>query len=185
MVIFLLIFLFISFLFMPIKITLYFSNKDYFIRLYRFNLLSKEGGLLKKFITKSKTKKNYKKKSKKTNTKKKPFLKISFKRLYGKLKNNVYKPKLNLCVNLNFSLADAATTAIFYGLLCNLNYIIYKILSIIFNLSGFNFNPNPEFKDSLLLEFTISSIISCNLAQIIYMLFLIFKCKEKIEEVAP
>lgn len=181
MVILLLIFLFISLFFIPFKITLYCSKDDYSIKFYKFKVLSKEGGFLRRFISKSKMKK----KSKKATTKNNSFMKISFKLLYHSLSNNIYKPKLQFFMNLNYSLADASRTAIFYGLLCNFNYIIYKILSIIFNLKGFNLDLNPEFKENLLLEFTISSIISCNLAQIIYMLFLIFKCREKIEEVTP
>lgn len=177
MVIILLFFLIISFLFIPFKITLYFSKEDYYIKLYRLNILSKEGGLLKRFISKSKPK--AKKKFKKTTTRNKSFIKVSFKLLYHSLSDNIYKPKLHFFANLDYSLSDAANTAILYGILTNLNYITYKILSIFFNLSQFNFDLNPEFTDNSLLEFTISSIIYFNLAQIIYILFLVFKSRKK------
>lgn len=184
MVIILLVISFITILFIPFKITLYISRHDYFIKLNRLILLSKEGGILKKFISKSKVKK-VKKKSKNVASKNKSFIKVSIKLLYNSLKNNRYKPKLKISINFNYSLADAYKTAIFYGLSSNLELVLYNLFSIIFKFTQFNFNLEPEFKDNMLLEFTISSIISFNLAQIIYMLFLILKSRKKNEEVTP
>lgn len=189
MVIILLIILFFSLFFIPIKINIFVSKEDYSIKLYRLVVFSKEGGLLRKIKRKDKIKVKNKEGAKgdiKIEKKKgKLSLKISFIKLYRRLRNNIFKPKLKIFLNLNYSLSDAANTAILYGILSNFNYIFYEILSILFKLRNFNFNINPDFNDNLLLEFTISSIISCNLAQIIYMLFLIIKSREKNEEVNP
>lgn len=184
MVIFLLIISFISVLFIPLRVKLYISKYDYYIKLNRLNLLSKNGGILKKYISKPK-KAKVKKKAKKTTTKKKPLKKISFKLLHRNLKHNFYKPKFKLFINLNYSLADAANTAIIYGLLCNINYMLYNLFSIVFNFNNCDINLNPEYKDNFLVEFTISSIISFNLAQIIYILYLVLKSREKFQEVNP
>ncbi|MGM9971502.1 MAG: DUF2953 domain-containing protein, partial [Anaeroplasmataceae bacterium] len=75
---------------------------------------------LKKFINKenSSTKSQYDNKKKNLKDKKK---KLSYKKLMNNLSRNYYKPTIKLISKLEYSLNDAAYTAIFYGILNNLN----------------------------------------------------------------
>lgn len=183
----------IFFIPIPIKFKAYYGNDDYYVKLYNLNLFSKQGGIIKKFINKKKSKKSNTNSTKKKNSAKKKSDSnekdnnsnkkkkvISYSRLYSKLTNNKFKPKLKFYLNSKYDLSDAANTAIVYGLSNNINFILYNILSIVFKIKNFKFNLMPLFNSNLYFNITIDGIFTFNIAQIIYILFLI---RKNIEEV--
>ena len=96
---------------------------------------------------------------------------------------NKLKPKIIINASLVYGIDDAAFTAILYGLLCNIPNLLYLILNIIFKVKKLSLDIEPKFNKTL-LTFGITSIFYFNIANIIYILFLLFKSKE-IKEVAP
>lgn len=192
MVIMVILLVILSLLFIPIrlKLNIHYSKDNYYLKVYNINFYSKDGGILKEYLSKKKdsstsypSKSNEKYAKYKVSNKDKH--KLDVKALIKKLHNNKFKPNLKLYTDVAFSLGDAAKTAIFYGLSWNIQTILHTLFSVVFSIKVFKLDINPKFKDSLLLEFTISSIITFNLAQIIYVIFLTLKCRTKIEEVIP
>ena len=118
---------------------------------------------------------NTKEESKEKYREKLRYKKLSIKLLFKNLFNNSYKPYLNISSNIDFSVNDAAGTAIVYGLLNSLNPIIFKLLSSFFKIKNFNNKFNPIFKDKYIINISIMCILTINIAKIIYMLFLIKK----------
>ncbi|SFC23161.1 DUF2953 domain-containing protein [Clostridium uliginosum] len=179
--IFLIIFLIILIIILipfPLKISIYFSNEDYYIKLYKFVIVSKE---------KSKNE-SLKKKGKKENQKNplfNTFKKLNKKYLINKLYHTKFKPWINLKGQLDYSLGDAAHTAVSYGVLSQLCPLIYLIFNILFKSHKFKFNMNPIFKDEILVKFEISSIIFFSIANIINILIIVCKCMIYSKEVDP
>ena len=99
------------------------------------------------------------------------------------MKLNKFKPKIKLNGDINYGIEDAALCALLYGLLCNISSFIYILLKIIFKIKTLDLNINPKF-NTFTLSFGITSIFYFNIANIIYILYLIFKSME-IKEVAP
>ena len=179
--------IFILFIPIPLKFNLHYSKDRYYIKFYNINIISNDDGILKKFLNKkdniikeskinySKTKDDIEIDYKGKNLNLKPFLKT----LYINLKRNKFKPSIRFSSNSSYSLGDDSRTAICLGLFYNINPILLYIFSILFKVKLLKTDFNPIFKDELLFELTIRSIITFNLAQIIYILFIIYKSIRK------
>jgi Protein of unknown function (DUF2953). len=155
------IFIFIIFIFLvPIrlKFTIIFENNKF--NLYLFN------------IKLNKKKKKEKKVSKK-NKPKASFLKDPLK-ILSNLYFNKFKPKLSIEASINYGFDDAAITGICYGILHSLSSYIFLLTNCITKIKKYEFNVNPHFNEET-FNFRISSIISLNLAKLIYMGILIIK----------
>ncbi|EKQ56344.1 MAG: Protein of unknown function (DUF2953) [Clostridium sp. Maddingley MBC34-26] len=159
---------------LPIKISIYYSTKDYYIKLYKITLVSKKkranriryDAINKKPIIKKERK----------------FLSRFYRNINTKtLMNNLYnlnlkfKPLLKLRLSLDYSLSDAARTALFYGILTQFPPIIYTLLKRYFKINKFKFNINPIFEDIFLLKIETTSIIFLSFANIIYITIIFFK----------
>lgn len=190
--------LFIILITMPIKLTLYISKNYFYIKVYNILLFSPEEGLINKLFKKLSIKKSSKdaksqdSKKRKYNTKSYNPLsknlknkKLSIRKLYNNLTSNKFKPKLKFIGSIDFELEDAAITAITYGVASNLIPLLYCNFSKIFKVKKFSLDINPNFTGKNLLNFTITSIISFNIVQIIYILFLTINSFENKKEVAP
>lgn len=166
-------------LFFPInlKFKLVFSEKDFKINLYKFEILS-----LNKILGAHKEKKEISKKGnkdtkiKKSSKKKRTFLKppsnLTIAKLIKLLTKSKFKPSLKIVLDLNFSSEDAALTAILYGFIHQILSLIYTRLDYFFNLKKFTGNINPKFNNENYLFFEVQGIITINFAQIIYIGFL-------------
>jgi len=107
------------------------------------------------------------------------FKETPFKKLYHNLAYNKFKPTLKFDSNISYSLGDSSKTAIAFGLLYNINPILLNIFSIIFKVKRYKNDFKPIFKDKILFELTLNSIITFNLAKIIYICFIIIKSFNK------
>lgn len=178
-------------LFIPIPLSFHFyvSKDRFYVKIYNINLLSNDGGLIKKFLNKKKPKEDKGKNIEKTiddykddndsSNKKVKFKEIPFKKLYHNLAYNKFKPTLKFDSNISYSLGDSSKTAIAFGLLYNINPILLNIFSIIFKVKRYKNDFKPIFKDKILFELTLNSIITFNLAKIIYICFIIIKSFNK------
>ena len=173
---FLLLILFIP---IPLKFYVKYSDNFYEIKLYNINIISSNGGIIKKIIHNKKIKgKNIvsnEEKVDETVNKKIRERKLSIKLLLKKLSNNKFKPRFTFNSTVEYSLSDAARTAIFYGILNSFNPFIYKGLSIPFKIKDFNNSYKAIFEDKTIINISIMCILTFNIAEIIYMLFLIMK----------
>ena len=174
-----LVILLIFFIPIPIKINIYYSTVDYYVKLYGLPIISKKKSTL---ITKHH--------KIKPSTEKEPnfFRKfiivkdlnyIDFKSLILTLYNLKFKPLLKIKFSLDYSLNDAARTAIFYGILYQIPPLIYFLINIPFKTYKFNFKVNPIFKDKFLLRIETSSIIFISFANIIYIIIILFRFIKK------
>ncbi|AQS04521.1 DUF2953 domain-containing protein [Clostridium beijerinckii] len=159
----------------PIKFSIYYSTIDYYIKLYGFNLISKN----KKRATRIKKTKNSPLIKNKHKFFSKINSKINFKHLISTLNSLKYKPLLRLHLSLEYSLNDAARTAIFYGAIYNTTSLTYILLNYLFNIKKFNFKITPVFDDKFLLKIETSSIIFLSLANIIYIIINLLKNNDK------
>ena len=173
----LLILLFLLFFTINLKFKLVFSEKDFKINLYKFEILS-----LNKILGAHKEKKEISKKGnkdtkiKKSSKKKRTFLKppsnLTIAKLIKLLTKSKFKPSLKIVLDLNFSSEDAALTAILYGFIHQILSLIYTRLDCFFKLKKFTGNINPKFNNENYLFFEVQGIITINFAQIIYIGFL-------------
>ena len=194
-----LILLLLLFIPLPLKFSIFISKEEYFFKFYNLNLFSKDDGLIKKILNKMKNSKikedkhvddEINKANKNSNKKEKKNFNIKFdkhliKNIYKTIKKNKFKPSIKYNGNIKYSLSDSSNTAIFYGLLSNINPFLYYLFNIVFKVKKFKNKFNPIFKDEIIYELSISCIITFNLAQIIYIALLILKCLLKNKEVNP
>ena len=179
----------ILFIPIPLKFKIHYSKDRYYIKFYNINLLSNDGGILNKLLNKKEktTKKKKKRKTKSEDPKKYTNIdpkkrkfdidyKLLIKNIYFELSRNKFKPSIKFNSDTIYSLGDASRTAIFLGVFYNINPILLYIFSIIFKVKVLDNDVKPIFKDQILFEITISSIITFNLAKIIYMGIIIYKC---------
>lgn len=170
MKILLFILLLLLFIPIPIKISISYSQGNYYIKLYKFYILSNEtkdlnsSKILKhKKKTKSKEKKN----------------KIHFKdilEILKTLRKIKFKPKLKLNGKLEYSAGDSKNTAISYGIISGVCPPILEVIKILFTLKKVDINVNPIFKDELLVNFELISIIYTSIVKTIYMTITVAKC---------
>lgn len=161
----------------PLKITLTYSGGKAHFRIY-----NKEINLKKKT----------KKKAEEVTAKQKDALEEAtdsgdlfnfknIKKIIKALKNNKYKFTLKSKISIDYSLEDAAHTAILFGLLNSLLSTTYIVLNMFFKIKEYDFKVTPQY-NNYYFNFEIESIISLNLAKIIYMCIIIFytlKFKDK------
>lgn len=105
----------------------------------------------------------------------------NIKKIVKTLKNNKFKFKLKSKISIDYSLEDAAHTAILFGLLNSLLSTIYIVLNMFFKVKNYDFKVTPQYNNNY-FNFEIKSIISLNLAKIIYMCIIVFytlKFKDK------
>lgn len=164
--------LLIFFIPIPIKLSMYFSTVDYYIKLYKITIFSKKK---RKSKTDSRNSKPVVKKEGEFFSK--FYKKINFSSLIKSLYhlNLKFKPSLRIKLSLDYSLNDAARTAIFYGILSQLNPIIYITLKRPFHVNRYNIKINPIFEDRFLLKIETSSIIFLSFANIIYITIIFLK----------
>lgn len=164
----------------PFKFNIYFSGVNYYIKLYGITIMSQKKVEKKKNLS-PKTEPKLKKKTINFSKlyEKIDFKSLEYKSLISKLYHSKFKPILKISLFMDYSLNDAARTAIFYGLLCQTPPIIYLILSVLFKLNKFNFKINPIFQDKFFLKFETSSIFFLSFANIIYIIIILFKFTNK------
>lgn len=97
--------------------------------------------------------------------------KLSYKLLVDHLHKNIFKPWIKFYCKIDYSLEDSATTAISYGLLYNLNPILYSLLNVFFSIKAFNFVITPHFKDITEVDIKLKSIVFFNLYQAIIIFY--------------
>lgn len=164
----LLITLFIPF---PLKLVLHASKSDFYLKLYGYTIVSQES-----------LKKNKKNKF----LKKFDFSISNSKKFASRLYYSKLKPLLNININFAYSFNDAAKTAISYGIFGEFPNITCLILKIPFKLHKYDFNIKPIFKEDIILNFEIKSIIFLSFAHIINILILMIKSyKKSVKEVTP
>jgi len=175
-----LVILLIFFIPIPIKFNIYCSTIDYYVKLYGLTIISKKRSKYKGKHS-PKIKPSIKKEHKLfssfyNNIGLKP---MDFKSLISTLYNLKFKPLLKIKSSLDYSLNDAARTAIFYGVLYQTPPLIYSLINIPFKTFKFNFKINPIFEDKFLLKIETSSIIFISFANIIYIIIILFKFIKK------
>lgn len=165
-IIFFIIFL-ILFIHIKIKFKIEYENTK--LRMYIYNF---EIPLNKKKKSPLKTKKQKRKASKKN------FLlsKVSIKplKLLDSIISNKYKPKLTINNSMKYSLEDAALTAELFGGIHILFYFISSFINLFLNFKP-NFKIEPTFSNATYFDIKLDGILSINLAQIIFILFLLLK----------
>jgi len=171
-----LVILLILFIPIPMKFNIYYSTIDYYVKLSGLTIISKK---------KSKYKEKHSHKIESSIKKEHKFFSsfynniglksIDFKSLISILYNLKFKPLLKIKFSLDYSLNDAAKTAIFYGVLYEMPPLIYFLINIPFKTYKFNFKINPIFEDKFLLKIETSSIIFISFANIIYIIIILFK----------
>lgn len=149
----------ILFIPIPLKITANYTDKKIHIFFY-----NKE---LKVRVPKNKHKREKKITKKKNNIQ-------MLKAFINFLDKSLIKLNINLNIDVAIGLEDAAHLAILYGILNTLNYPIHRIVSIVFNISNFEFNITPYFNKTI-FSFKLKSIIYVTLAKLIYTAFNIIK----------
>lgn len=178
MEIFLTLFIIIMFFPIPLKFYIYYYNNCYFVKLYNFTLFDNAAFKKKKENIKHKEyNPPIKDKDKSKDKASDLFKSITYrdiKVIINKLSKLKFKPVLNLSSKLQYSFDDAARTAISYGVLSNIPSIIYFCINIIFKTKKYDFEIIPHFNDKLLLKLESKSIIFISIANIIYMIFILF-----------
>jgi hypothetical protein len=165
----LLIILLLFFIPIPIKLNIYYSNINYFIKLYNLTIISKT-----KSENKSKKSAHKEKHEQFSNFNDEINLKTLLLDLHNT--NLKFKPLLRIKFDFSYSFTDAARTAISYGVLYQFPPLIYKLLGFLFKVSKFNYKITPIFEDKFLVKIEISSIIFLSVANIIYITIILFRC---------
>lgn len=180
----------------PMKTKISFNEGIFKLKIFNLNIFSSNNGienkLLKKLINKTnidfKKETTIKYKNKKAIKpsplkRKKIIKKISIRKLYSNISCNKFKPLIKIDGDLTFGIDDAAYCAILYGLLCNIPTLLRLILEKAFKVKDIKLNIIPKFNTNT-IYFGITSIFYFNVANIIYILYLMYKSFE-IEEVTP
>lgn len=113
-----------------------------------------------------------KKKKKKKKQKENVFQFESIKKIANKLNKAPLKPSVKFNMDIHYGLEDAAVTAILYGLFQSIFSLIYNVFSLYFKVKKFAPKANPVFNKEI-LNLEIKSIITINLANIIYITIII------------
>lgn len=163
------IFVLILFCPIPLKITLQYMDGIFILKLFNKTLIP------------SKKKKIKNKKAKAT----KDFAEIPKEKKASKfkisdgidivnfLRNTKVKFTLRTKYELEYSIEDAAINALVYGLLHQLNAILYTLLKSFFKVKRFDPLIKTKYNDNY-FNIKISSIIMLNLAKIIYIILFIY-----------
>ncbi|SHI92033.1 Protein of unknown function [Clostridium cavendishii DSM 21758] len=163
----LLCFIFLVLVPFPLKLNITLENKE--LKIYFFKIL---------LFSKERTKRKIAKKKKKTSKTKSYSSKITIDKLrslYKTLTRNLFKSKLEIYFCMEYSLNDAAYTALSIAPAYDLAMLLINILDMPFKVKIKALTITPIFKDKFLLKLHFTSIIWTNLAKIIYVSILIFK----------
>ena len=186
MTIFFIAFFVILFFPIPLKFIICYSDENYYVKLFNINIIKKKSSANKKeeaqnsdnnIPNKDTPPKKHSKKISSTVLKPKVILRG--------LNNNRFKPFLWLKGSFDYSINDAALTAISYGLLSAVFPLLIRIFNMIFNIKKFSLPIKPLFKDKLIVKIEIKCIICFSVVQIIYMVFSIVKEMIKEMEANP
>lgn len=113
--------------------------------------------------------------SKKEKRKEKKKIKIHIiKDFINFLDKSSVKLNINLKIHIDIGIEDAANLAILYGVLSSLNYPLYRLISIVFNIRDFKLNITPCFNKTI-FSFKSESIIYVTLAKLIYITLSVIK----------
>lgn len=180
----------------PLKVGISLNEGIFKLKIFNLNIFSSNNGIENKLIKKLVNKTNIdfkkettikfkdKKASKSSPLKRKKIIKkISIRKLYTNISNNKFRPLIKIDGHLTFGIEDAAYCAILYGLLCNIPTLLGLILEKFFQVKDIKINIIPKFNTNT-ISFGITSIFYFNVANIIYILYLIYKSFE-IKEVTP
>lgn len=173
MKILLFILLLLLFIPIPIKISISYSKGNYYIKLYKFYILKSK--TIDSPSLKAEKHKKKPKQKKKLNNKYKPKFKDILEILKS-LKRNKFKPKLKINGKLDYSTGDAKNTAISYGIINGVYPPILELIKILFSIKKVNINVNPIFKDEIIVNFELISIIYTSIVKTIYMGITVAKC---------
>ncbi|WP_066873745.1 DUF2953 domain-containing protein [Clostridium mediterraneense] len=164
----------------PVKIRLKitFSNKKLNIYLYKFKIYSNDKNIVNDNLNSKYDKENIEeetpiKKNKKIN------IKFNIENLITMFRNNKIKPISNLTLISDYSLSDCALTAQVYGLINTVVYSLISVMGLFVKINKSNISITPSFTDNSNLNFEFESIIYINLAQIIYIAFILLINIEK------
>ena len=169
MIIFLFIILLLFFVPLPLKTSIYYCVENYYIKLYKYEILSKSKSLRKKGNVK-KVNKNKNKPHNSIFMNKNLMLKLIY-----TISKNKFKPILKLNGTVSYALNNHEVTAISYGIISAIIPFIYQALGVTFKVKKFSLPVSPIFKELFYLKLRIEGIIFISLGQIIYMIFLILK----------
>jgi hypothetical protein len=145
----------------PIKINLNYKNSSLNLFLYNFKI---------NFRKREKNKKKYNLDF----LKKFDYNADNIKNILNNINFFKYKPKLNITIKLKIGFFDASTTALIYGILNSISSLIYTSLNTIFKINYYKLDIDPDFKNDV-INIDLSSIVFVNLAKIIYIIILIKK----------
>ena len=186
MTIFLISFFVILFFPIPLKFIICYSEENYYVKLFNINIIKKKTSDKKNEQVKNSTNNTSnkdtppKKHSKKIQS---DFLKP--KTIIKGINNSRFKPFLWLKGNFDYSINDAALTAISYGLLSAIFPLLIRGFNIFFKIKKFSLPIKPLFKDKLIVKIEIKCIICFSIVQIIYIIFSIVKEMIKEMEANP
>ena len=178
MFIFIIIFLIIIFFPIPLKFIICYSQENYYIKLFNIYLIKKKPKVndIKEQNPENNTTPNeVNNKKKKKSSKKLLSNLITPKVIFNSLKNNKFKPFLWLSGTFDYSINDAALTAISYGLISSILPFFLRCCNLLFNIRKFSLPIKPLFKDKFIAKSEIKCIICFSLAHIIHIIFLIIK----------
>ena len=169
---FILVLLFIP---IPFKLKFYFSKDNIYIKFYKFTIFKKS---FNEVLTKSNHEDT---KDKATKIKKKAKKKYKVRPLSNKgkikfitlMKENKFKPKLYVRGFFNYSLEDAAFTAISFGMINTYAPILTWALSIVFNIKKLNIPITPTFKNCFFFHSEINCIFTISIAKTIFIAVLL------------
>ena len=169
---FILVLLFIP---IPFKLRFYFSQDNIYIKFYNFTIFKKS---FNEVLTKSNNE-EIKDKATKINRKTMRKYKVTPLSTKGKItfislmNKNKFKPKLYLKGFFNYSLEDAAFTAISFGMINTYAPILTWALSIVFNIKKLNIPINPTFKNCFFFHSEINCIFTISIAKTIFIAVLL------------
>ncbi|MGL4451860.1 MAG: DUF2953 domain-containing protein [Sarcina sp.] len=161
--------LLILFVHIKIKLKVEYINNNLHVYVYKFEVPLKKKKKLN--IKKSEIKRNKKISKLKTVLSK---IKLKPLKLLNLLISNKYKPKLVINNFVQYSLEDAALTAEVFGGINILFSTINSIINLFLNFK-FNLSIEPTFSNTTYFNIKVEGILSINLAQIIFILFLFLK----------
>lgn len=152
----------------PIKISISYTKENYHIKIYKLNILKKQNLNNEEITIKNKKENKKFKKNRK--------FEINYViEIIKVLNKNHFKPKLKLKGDFQYSLNDAAKTAIFYGILQSISPYILEGFKIPFKIKSFKLFIKPIFKDEFIGNFNITCIIFLSFGKTIIIICLIIK----------
>lgn len=163
----------------PIKIKGLFNPDDYFLKVYSFTIFKKGVKLPPK--KEEETLRKTKNETKETPKKDKSSIFKAFKDrinpliLYRLIRDNNFKPRLRVKGYFQYSLGDAANTAISYGALSAIAPWIYRGITLFFRSKHFYFPLEPMLNKESYINIKADCIIFISIAHIINILYIILK----------